>query len=323
MTAEKSQIQEISEWIKSRRKFLITGHRRPDGDSLGSSLALSEALASIGKECTVIMADPVPRMYRELPGMERIITSSHVTSPGEFEGLIALECGNIERTGLQGVSSLPSLNIDHHPSTQAWADLNWIDAGFSAAGEMVFLLLEAMEIKVSSDTATSLFTAIMTDTGSFQYSNTTPQTFLIASRLVEAGASPSGISQNVYMNQRASRLRLLARVLSTLEIDSSQRSAAIVMTLQDLEESEARTEDTEGFVNYPLRISGIEACAFLQEVDGQRVRISLRSKAKVDVSSVAANFGGGGHSRAAGCTLEGISIQEAKRIILEKINSLL
>ena len=323
MTAENSQIQEIAEWINSRKSFLITGHQRPDGDCLGSSLALASALARIGKECAVVIADPVPRIYQELPGAEEILSASESPPASSFEGLVAMECGTIERTGLEGVDNLPSLNIDHHPSTQAWADLNWIDTDISAVGEMVFILIKAMGIEVTPDIATNLFTAIMTDTGAFQHSNTTAQTFFIASRLVEAGASPAGISRIVYMNQPASRLRLLAKILTTLHIDESGQYATISMSIRDLEETGARDEETEGFVNYPLSVSGIEACAFLSEADNHRIRISLRAKEKVDVSAIASSMGGGGHSRAAGCTLEGVSLPEAEKIILDKINKLL
>ena len=321
MTSDKDHVQEIARWLGSRNKLLITGHRRPDGDCLGSALALGMALASIGKTCILMSADPVPHIYASLPGAGEIRVGQNIRE--ELDGFIALECGNAERSGLEGLAGVPSLNIDHHGSTVPWADINWIDPSISAVGEMIFMLLESLGIQITPEIATNLFAAIMTDTGSFQYSNTSEHTFRRASRLVSFGASPANISRDIYMNQRSSRLRLLSRVLATLHVDDSEKIADINMTMDDLEASGASVEDTEGFVNYPLSISGIEACAFFRQSGERRFRVSLRSKQRVDVSLIAMQFGGGGHARAAGFSMEKTSLAEARNLVLDTLRKLL
>jgi len=321
MISDKQHIQEIAEWLESRNRLLITGHQRPDGDCLGSILALGMALSAAGKTCRLAVSDPVPHIYHFLPGMETLGTISRIDT--EFDGVITLECGSASRTGIKGIESLSSLNIDHHASTEPWADLNWINPEFAAVGEMILLLLDEMGLEISADIAGNLFAAVMTDTGSFQYSNTTAGTFMAASRLVSRGADPAEISRAVYMNQKVSRLKLLARVLETMEIDSSGRIASIRMTLEDLEATGAEGDDTEGFVNYPLSVQGIEASVFLRQAGEHLYRISLRSKQKIDVSQVAVRFGGGGHARASGFSLESQSLQEARELVLSELRALL
>jgi bifunctional oligoribonuclease and PAP phosphatase NrnA len=321
MRSDEYHIQEITRWLETRRRLLITGHQRPDGDSLGSALALGLALPTIGKECTVVSSDTLPHIYRNLPGAENIKTWGKVE--GNFDGVITLECGNAERSGIEGLDTLPAICIDHHASTSPWAEVNWIDAKVSAVGEMIFILIESLGIKITPEIASNLFAAIMTDTGSFQYSNTSAQTLNIASRLVAYGASPAEISRAVYMNQKVSRLRLLSRVLNTLEIDPSGAIATASMNLEDLQISGADADDTEGFVNYPLSIQGIEACALFREVGERSFRVSLRSKQKIDVSRVAVEFGGGGHARAAGCSLDNLSLPQARELVLVKLKALL
>lgn len=321
MTSGHRHLRKIRDWLASKEKILISGHQRPDGDCLGSSLALGLALTSLGKKPSLLSSDPVPERYRFLPGSAGIKILGTLEEDGD--GVIILECSDFARTGISGLERLPSLNIDHHGSTQPWADLNWIDPSTSAVGELVFLLIKFLEVEISPEIAINLFTAIMTDTGSFQYSNTSEQTLRIASELVRAGASPSLISREVYMNQSEARLKLLARVLATLQIDSSERIATINMSLADLESTEANDDDTEGFVNYPLSLSGIEASVFFRECGDKNFKVSLRSKETVDVSIIASSFGGGGHARAAGCSLNDISLAEAQVMILERIKKLL
>ena len=321
MKSDESYIQDIIRWLESRKTLLIAGHQRPDGDSLGSALALGLALPERGIECAVVSPDTVPYIYQSLPGAGRIKRCTTVSE--HYDGVIVLECASLARTGLEGLEKLPSVNIDHHNSSATWADINWINPTASAVGEMVCLLLEALKIRITPDIAANLFAAIMTDTGSFQYSNTTADTFSIASRLLQYGASPAELARSIYMNQKESRLRLLSRVLGTLEIDKSGKIAVVSMSLADLEDACAEDEDTEGFVNYPLSLQDIEASAFFRQVDDRNFRISLRSKTKVDVSRVAAQFGGGGHVRAAGFSLNDISLPEAMELVISRLRVLL
>ncbi|MBU1180506.1 bifunctional oligoribonuclease/PAP phosphatase NrnA [Patescibacteria group bacterium] len=321
MRSDEHHIQEIARWLEPKSRLLITGHQRPDGDSLGSALALGLALPEIGKQCTIVSSDPLPRIYRSLPGAGNIKTWEKVED--DFDGVITLECGSSERSGIKGLNNLPSVSIDHHASTGDWAEINWVDSTVSAVGEMIFILIEYLGIRITPEIASNLFAAIMTDTGSFQYSNTLEQTLSIASRLVSYGASPAEISRSVYMNQNASRLRLLSRVLNTLEIDQSGVMATVSMNLEDLKITGAEDDDTEGFVNYPLSIQGIEVCALFRQVGERSFRVSLRSKQKIDVSRVAVQFGGGGHTRAAGFSLENLSLPEARELVTVRLKALL
>ncbi len=321
MISDEHQIQKIIRWLESREKLLITGHQRPDGDCLGSALALGLALDKTGKKCSIVSSDTLPHMYSSLPGADKITRCVQIKE--DYDGVITLECGSAERSGIQGLANLSTVNIDHHPSTENWAEINWINPAVSAVGELIFLLIEAMGVPITPAIASNLFAAIMTDTGSFQYSNTSEQTLLIASRLVSYGASPAEITQTVYMNQKASRLHLLARVLETLEIDKSGKIATVSMNLDDLEATGAEADDTEGFVNYPLSIQGIEACALFRQSSLHNYRVSLRSRQKIDVSKVAVQFKGGGHARAAGFSLNNLSLSEARDLVLARLKELL
>ncbi len=321
MISDEHHIQEIAQWLESRKKLLITGHQRPDGDCLGSALALGMALEETGKKCTIVSSDSLPHMYSALPGADKIIKCAQIEE--DYDGVITLECGNVERSGIKGLSNLPTINIDHHPSTGDWAEVNWVNPAVSAVGELIFLLIESLGIPITPAIASNIFAAIMTDTGSFQYSNTSEQTLLIASRLVSYGASPSDITQTVYMNQKASRLRLLAKVLETLKIDQSGKIATVSMSLDDLESTGAEADDTEGFVNYPLGIQGIEACALFRQSSEHNFRVSLRSRQKIDVSKVAVQFEGGGHARAAGFSLNNLSLSDARNLVLARLKALL
>ena len=321
MISDESHIQETIHWLKSRKRLLIAGHSRPDGDCLGSALALGMALPQLNIECTVVSADPVPQQYQSLPGADQIRNRKSVDP--DYDGILFLECGSPERSGLEGTERFPALNIDHHPSTTEWAQVNWINSEASAVGEMVYSLLESLKIEITPGIASNLFAAIMTDTGSFLYSNTSENTFLVASRLLSYGASPAEISRSVYMNQKPSRLRLLSRVLGTLEIDESGKIAVVSLTREDLENTGAADEDTEGFVNYPLSLEGIEASVFLRQVGEKSFRVSLRSKTTIDVSEVASRFGGGGHVRAAGFSLNDMTLDEARKLTVSGLRELL
>ncbi len=312
-------LREIAEFIHRKDRFLITSHAGPDGDSLGTALALAEALDQLGKTVDVVNADPVPRMYESLPGIDRVIVSSEVKA--SYDALIVLECCNLERTGVEGLERFAAVNIDHHLKNDEFGELNWIDPKAAAVGEMIFLLFGELGVRITPEMASNLYVALLTDTGSFHFSNTTAETFRVAGELVSAGADPAQIAQTVLMNQPESRLRLLCRVLSSLEFDSSGRVAWLSLTQEMLEKTGSSADDSEGMVNYALSVEGVRVCAFFKQKRAQFYRVSLRSRGDEDVSEVAQHYGGGGHRNAAGMSLEG-PFEEVRDRVLNRLTSL-
>ena len=312
-------LKDIAEFIRGKDHFLITSHARPDGDSLGTAFALAEALGQIGKTAEVVNADPVPRMYESLPGSDSMIVSDRIQ--GAYGALIVLECCNLERTGVKGLAGFATVNIDHHLKNDEFGDLNWVDPKAAAVGEMVFLLFGELGVRITPEIATNLYVALLTDTGSFHFSNTTAETFRVAGELVAAGADPSEIAQTVLMNQPESRLRLLCRVLNSLEFDSGRRVAWLPLSQEMLEKTGSSADDSEGMVNYALSVEGVRVCALFKQERDQLYRISLRSRGDEDVSSVAQHFGGGGHRNAAGMSLEG-PFEDVRKQVVDRLKAL-
>lgn len=307
-------ISEIAKCLQQRNRFAITSHARPDGDAIGSELGLALALREAGKEVAIVNADPHPSNYSKLPGTETIQIATRLE--GHFDAVVVLECSNLGRTGLQNLEQYFVVNIDHHPKNEGYGDLRWFDAEAAAVGEMVYHLLERAEIPVSPQVATNLYVSLVSDTGSFKFSNTTARTFSIASSLVEAGADPGRIAELVYMNQPESRLRLLSRLLESLEFHPSRKISWMKMDRRMLDQAGASARDTEGLVNYALGIEGVLMCALFREEE-DCFRASLRSKGELDIGSVAESLGGGGHRNAAGVTLTGNYSEVRDRVIRE------
>ncbi|MDT4967017.1 MAG: bifunctional oligoribonuclease and phosphatase NrnA [Acidobacteriota bacterium] len=306
-------LSQVVELIEQKKRFAITSHIRPDGDSLGSSLGLCWLLRALDKDVEVIMRDAVPHAYQKLPG----VTDVRVT-PGvdrAYDAVFVIECSDITRPGLNDLDKQLIVNIDHHSTTALFGKINWIDSTASAVGEMIYNLCKATGVRVTREMAECVYTALITDTGSFHYSNTSERTFKVASELVRAGVKPAKISQAVFSSYPWSKIALLSEVLGTAKRDDSGRVACMRQTLEMQERAGASEEDTDGFVNYPLTCGTVEAVALLKECAPGTYRTSLRSKGDVNVARIAERFGGGGHRNAAGCTLHG-DWEEAERTIV-------
>jgi bifunctional oligoribonuclease and PAP phosphatase NrnA len=293
-------------FFRSHPRLLLTSHARPDGDAIGSVLALAEVLDQLGCQAEVVLVDSIPFIYRTLPNLARIHHAASVNDvdPDPSTPAILLECDGIARTGLLGLEGRTLINIDHHASGQLFGALNWIDEHACAVAAMVYRIAIAAQVEITPSLATCLYTAILSDTGSFTYSSTTADTFALAHNLATRGASPSQIARDLYFSNPASRVRLLGTALSHLRVDGPIAWAWV--TSEDMDRAGADAEDCEGIVNYLISIAGIEAAVFLREVpEAGQFRLSIRSKGKLDVSHVAEHFGGGGHRNASGCTLAG------------------
>lgn len=306
-------LSQVVELIESKHRFAITSHVRPDGDALGSSLGLFWLLRALGKEPEVIMRDPVPHAYEKLPGVEKVRVTPAVDRP--YDAVFVIECSDITRPGLVDLEKQLVVNIDHHATTALFGTINWIDSTASAVGEMIYNLCKAIGVRPTREIAECVYTALITDTGSFHYSNTTERTFKVASELVRAGVKPAKISQAVFSNYAWSKIELLSLVLATARRDPTGRVAWLRQTLEMQSEACASEEDGDGFVNYPMSCGQVEAVAFLKETAPGVYRTSLRSKGDVNVARIAERFGGGGHRNAAGCTLQGEWEEVEKKIV--------
>jgi len=306
-------LDEVLKHIEQRSRFLLTSHARPDGDAVGSALACAQILRLMGKHAEVVLHDGVPRIYQPLPFADAVVRADRVN--GSYEAAIVLECDSIQRTRLAGLENQFLISIDHHLSGRPFANVNWIDPQAVATAEMVYLLARKAGVKISPEIATCLYTAVLTDTGSFMFEGTGERTFALARELVLAGADPAHCARNVYFAHSTAKLRLLGAALSNLHRDGPL--AWISVTQQQMDAVGAREEDCEGLVNYALSIQDVEVAAFFRELPDGRLRVSLRSKGQLNVAAVAQAFGGGGHKCASGCSLDGPLSTAVDRVLAQ------
>lgn len=306
-------MQSILRVLQEGERFLVCSHSRPDGDAVGSTLAMGMLLEQLGKRVDLVSADRIPAVYRGLPQADRIRSAMRVHGP--YDAAILLECDGLSRTRLLGLESFLIVNIDHHMSGSPWGQVNWIDREASSTGEMVYRLAQAAGASVTPEMATCLYTTVLTDTGGFCYGSTKASTFRLAHELVEAGANPIRVAQDVYFSMPAAKLMLLGAALRNLSLED--HLAWLWVTHDDMRRAGAAEEDCEGIVNYALSIAGVEAAVFLRELPEGRIRLSLRSKGRLNVAAIAEKLEGGGHENAAGCTLEGPLEQAIDAILNE------
>lgn len=279
----------ILDVLRDGERFLVCSHSRPDGDAVGSMLALGMLLEQMGKCADLVTADRIPTIYRGLPGAGDIRSATRVHGP--YDAVILLECDGVGRARLRGLESLFLINIDHHVSGRLYANLNWIDCSAASVGELVHRLVRAAGARVTPEMATCLYTTVLTDTGGFCYGATNGSTFELARDLVLAGADPVAIAQEICFSTQTSKILLLGAAISNLAREG--RLAWLWVTHQEMLRTCAAEEDCEGIVNFALCISGVEVAAFLRELPDLRVRLSLRSKGRINVAAIAEQLGGG------------------------------
>lgn len=306
----------IAAAVRAAQRVVLSSHTRPDGDSIGSQLAMAFALRALGKHVHVVNKDRAPAPLLAFPGVDDIQIADRVD--GDFDTAIIMECSDLARTGVTGLDRGVVINIDHHPGNAGYGTINWFDSSAAACGEMVFDLIGALGVPLSIDIATHVYLAILTDTGSFHYSSISPRTFDICRQTLEAGVDPVLVARNVYDSNSMGRLKLFGAVLSAMQIDTSGRIAIVYLDHAMARAAGGTYDDTEGLVNLPLTVKEIEAVVFFKQVDGDTFRVSLRSKGDIDVGSVAKSFGGGGHRNAAGCTVTGL-IDDLQRRFVDQV----
>jgi len=303
--------------IKESSKIAIMSHIMPDGDNVGSSLALYNALKKLGKDVHFILDDNIPKVYRFLKDSDK------VEMPGQYEhfdAIIALDCGDANRLGKSRLYLENNfvINIDHHISNDEFGNLNMVDSNASATGEIVYQIIKVLGVPMDTEISECLYIAIVTDTGQFQYSNTTSITHQIAGDLINNGVNVSLMFERIYQNSSKEKVMLMKTALDTLEFYHNDSISCITLTLKQMEEVNAIEVDSDGIINLARDIECVEAAIFLKELEQGKIKVGLRSKKVVDMAAVALRFGGGGHVRAAGCTLHG-TIEEVKEKILEAI----
>jgi phosphoesterase RecJ-like protein len=311
-------LDEVLHQIGQRDRFVLTSHARPDGDAVGSALACGEILRRLGKQAEVVLRDGVPRIYQALPFSDKVVHADRIN--GHYDAAIILECDSIQRTRLGGFENRFLISIDHHLSGRPFAHVNWIDPRAVATAEMIYRLAREAGVKISADIATCLYTAVLTDTGSFMYAGTNEHTFALARELVLAGADPARCARSIYFGHSTAKLRLLGAALSDLRREGS--IAWIAVTQAQMESCSAKEEDCEGLVNYALSIHDVEVAIFFRELPNRRFRVSLRSKGQVNVAQIAERLGGGGHQCASGCSVDG-PLANAAELILSKLRTAL
>jgi phosphoesterase RecJ-like protein len=315
---------ELGTLIRQRKDFLVVSHANPEGDAIGSSLAMYLILKGMGKEVKVFNADGFPKTFAFMPGYADVAREM----PGDrFDATIVVDCGDIELAGVKilGEARLGKIvNMDHHRTNRNYGHINMVDPEAGAAGEVIFHFLESEGISFGYDVAVNLYVAIQTDTGSFRFANTKAETLRVASELVKKGVRPEKVSESLYESMPVGKLKLMSKVFGTLELMGGGRIATTYVTQEMLRETGTGKDAAEGFINFANSLEGVQVAAMFREREEGDVKVSFRSKKGVDVSRIAGDFGGGGHMNAAGCSLPGpisAAMEKVVARIMEILNS--
>jgi phosphoesterase RecJ-like protein len=311
-----SAAAQVAAAIAARQSFILTSHARPDGDAVGSQLALALALEALGKSVRLVDRDPVPEPYRVFPHTGRIELADRIA--GAADAIVLLECSDPKRPELAGLDGGFLINIDHHPGNTMYGAVNWFDGTAAACGEMVADVIDALGVPWTPDIAAHLYLAIATDTGGFRFGFISARTFDICRRIVLAGADPAALSRLIFDSYSLGRVKLTGRLLAGMELHDHCRIAVLYIDDAVLAACGATMDESEGLVNLPLSATEVSAVALFKRQAGDRFRVSLRSKGAVDVSAVARNWSGGGHKNAAGLEITG-DYEPAKLAVVQAI----
>jgi phosphoesterase RecJ-like protein len=312
-------IEPVVEALRDGTRFVLSSHARPDGDSIGSQLALLHTLRALGKTVRIVNHDPPPAYLHTLAGVKDIEVANSV---GErFDAAVVLECGTLERTEVTGLDRQPVINIDHHAGNAMYGALNWFDPGAAACAEMVHDLTVALGVPMTPAIGAALYAGILTDTGSFRHANITARTFAACRNVAACGVDVAGLAAAIYQSSSLGKLRLTGRLLQDMQLEADGRVALLRVDDTLLRDTDCPSDDMEGVINLPLAARDVEAVIMIKTMDGV-TRASLRSKGVVDVRSVATAYGGGGHRNAAGCTLETPTPDTERRLLSRTVTAI-
>ncbi len=302
-------LAQMADALRGGRRFVLSSHARPDGDSIGSQLALAHALDALGKSVRIVNRDAPPAYLATLPGADRIEAAEALPDgAGPFDAAVILECGTLDRTEVAGLDQQPVLNIDHHVGNTGYGAVNWFDPSAAACAELVHDLIARLDVELTPPIGAALYAGILTDTGGFRHGNITARTFDICRRVAACGVDVARIASDVYQSSSPGKIRLTGRLLDTMRLEGNGRVALLDLDDALIHETGCPLDDLEGVINMPLASRDIQAVIMVKTLDGV-TRVSFRSKGTVDVRSVAAAFGGGGHRNAAGCSLESPAVE--------------
>jgi len=324
MLSNLKKLKAISDIIKKSKTFFIAGHIKPDGDSLGSALALRSVLIRLGKKASVYCRDEVPHFLTFLKDSKTIKKSAKKND--FFDCAIILESVDFSRMGdiISKEQAKKIINIDHHSMFTPFGDVNYVVPDSSSVAELVFSLFEYMKIKLTKDEADCLYTGIVTDTGRFQQLNTTINSHIVSAKLMEAGVKPEEICSNVYENVSLEGLKLLGCALSNIKTDFDGKFAGTILTKDMFKQSGAKENETEGIVNFLLSIKGVQVACLLKEIDANTTKASFRSVKTFDILDIVKKYGGGGHKTAAGCSINQAvpeALEFIKKLFKGKLNA--
>jgi len=320
-----NDMNKVAEVFRERNNFLIIAHVNPEGDSIGSQLTVCNMLKKMGKNAVMASHDGVPDNLKFLAGSGTIMRE--IPAGLQPDTVIVLDCPVKERVGkiCERIDEGGFIvNIDHHVSNEFFGNINWVEPGASSVGEMVFFLARKLEVEVEKDMAEAIYTAIVTDTGMFNYDNTSSETHRVVGELIGGGLKPKEMHNAIFEGKSLTEIRLLGKALTTIQIASGGALAYMSLTIGMLQEEGVDSVSTDAFINFPRSIKGVEVAVFLKESAsaGRKINVSFRSSGKVDVNSVASRFGGGGHARAAGCVLD-CDLAEAQKKVLAEVKEAL
>lgn len=319
-------MKQILTQLKNCKHVLVASHTYPDGDAIGSLLAMGLALDNLGKAVTIYNASPIPAVYKFLPSIGRI--TSRMDVQAVYDTAIMLDCGDMERLGESFAAvakKIPVLvNIDHHVTNTGFGDLQLIDTQACASAEIVYRLIKGLHIPISTAMAAAIYTGIFTDTGSFRFSNTNRAAFAICEEMLQLGVDPWTVSRHVYGTYSLGRIKLLNLALDTIELARNGRVSMMTLTQEMLRKTGTQPEDTDGLINYARGIEDVKLAVLIQQKQNGRetpsgpapYHVSLRSDGSIDVADLAATFGGGGHATAAGFDVTQTTLPELKAAIL-------
>ena len=317
-------MEKILQHIKASRRILVASHAEPDGDCLGSLVALGLALSKLDKTITLFNPSPIPAVYRFLPGVERIVP--RMGGAADYDLAIILDCGDIDRVGEDSriIDRIPIvINIDHHISNTGFGHIQLVDTNACATAEIVYRIIAALEIPFDKAIATSIYLGILTDTGSFRFSNTNPAAFAISKAMIDIGVDPHAVAQRVFGTYSLGRIKLLNMALNSIEISENGKLSLMTVSRSMLNATGTNAEDIDGLINYARRIEDVKVAALIHEIKNgagkftnmNRYHVSLRSDDTVDVAKIAGKFGGGGHTSAAGFQIESTLVALKEKII--------
>ena len=318
-----NNFNEINKLLQKNNNFLITSHVNLDGDGIGSELALYSILKKLKKKPIILNQDRLPKIYNFLPGSSKIhYLKDNCIDTKNIDVGIVLDCSNVKRIGktyeiFKDIKTI--INIDHHKSNENFGDLNYVDSSISSVGEIIYELIKSINIDLLDEKiSTCLFAAIITDTGSFRYSNVSSETFKVVSDLTSKGIKPYLIANNIYNRNTYSGLKLLGEALSTLETNESNYVSWLTITRKMLNDTKAKDEEIEGIIDIATTLNNVEVSILFRETKDNKIKISFRSKGNFDVNKFAGKFKGGGHQNAAGCLWPG-KLNEIKEKILSEL----